>query len=346
LKRSTFTGLVTAAAFAAPAFVRAAYAADTVTVGTSSSSSDVPLFIAEQNGYFKEQGLDVKLTPFDSAAKMVAPLGTGELDVAAGAPSAGFYNAVLRGVDVKIVADKGSAPKNYGYLKLLVRSDLAKSGKVRSYKDLKGLKLAEPAQATSTSVTVDEALKRGGLTYDDIQHIYMGFPNHVSAFAGKSIDASMTTEPSATLAVRAGDAVQMASCDQLYLNQQIAVILYGGNFIVKRPEVGRRFMIAYIKAARFYNDALAQGHLRGKNGPAVLSILTQYTPLKDRTVYEQATPNGNNPDGRVNVASLQKDLGWFRDHKLVNGDVSIDKVHDGSFVDAALKQLGPYKPAR
>jgi hypothetical protein len=24
----------------------------------------------------------------------------------------------------------------------------------------------------------------------------------------------------------------------------------------------------------------------------------------------------------------------------------IDKVHDGSFVDAALKQLGPYKPAR
>jgi NitT/TauT family transport system substrate-binding protein len=156
----------------------------------------------------------------------------------------------------------------------------------------------------------------------------------------------MTTEPSATLAVRAGDAVQMASCDQLYLNQQIAVILYGGNFIVKRPEVGRRFMIAYIKAARFYNDALAQGHLRGKNGPAVLSILTQYTPLKDRTVYEQATPNGNNPDGRVNVASLQKDLGWFRDHKLVNGDVSIDKVHDGSFVDAALKQLGPYKPAR
>lgn len=348
MKRSTFSGLVAVGAtFGVPAFIRHADAAEeTVTVGTSNSSSDVPLFIAEKNGYFKQEGLNVKLTPFDSAARMIAPLGTGELDVAAGAPSAGFYNALQRGVDVRIVADKGSSPKGYGYLKLLVRSDLYKSGKVKSFKDLKGLKIAEPAPATSTSVTLDEALKRGGLKYDDVQHVYMGFPNHISALAGKSIDGAMTTEPSATIAMRAGDAVQLASSDQVYPNQQIAVILYGGNFIVKRRDVGERFMRAYIKAARFYNDGLAQGHLRGKNGPAVLAILTEYTPLKDRIVYLSATPNGNNPNGHVNVASLEKDMAWFHDHKLIPNLVPMSKVHDGSFVDAAVKALGPYKAAK
>jgi NitT/TauT family transport system substrate-binding protein len=140
--------------------------------------------------------------------------------------------------------------------------------------------------------------------------------------------------------------MQIATGDELYLNQQLATILYGGNFIKKRRDVGERFMIAYIKAARFYNDALAGGHLKGRNGPAVLDILTQYTHIKDRSVYAQATPNGNNPDGRVNMASLEKDLTWFRAHKLVNGNVSMGEVHDGTFVDAALKKLGTYKPAR
>jgi NitT/TauT family transport system substrate-binding protein len=248
MKRGTFSGLVSGAVVGAPAILRYAWAEELVTVGTVNASSDVPFFIGDKKGFFREQGLAIKWTPFDSAAKMVAPLGVNQLDVAAGAPSAGLYNAVTQGVELKIVADKGSTPYGFGYLPLLVRSDLAARF---TYKDLKGMKVAEPAQGTATSSTLNEALKQVHLTYNDVTHEYLGFPNHVAAFANKGIDASLTTEPSATVAVRSGHAVRYAGDDVFYPKQQLAVLLYGSTLAKKNPELGRRFMLAYIKAVRF-----------------------------------------------------------------------------------------------
>ena len=63
--------------------------AQELTIGTTGSSSDAPFFIADKKGYFAEEGLKVKIIRFDSAAKMIPSLGTGELDVGSGATSAG-----------------------------------------------------------------------------------------------------------------------------------------------------------------------------------------------------------------------------------------------------------------
>src|SRR5262245_26859095 len=81
-------------------------AAQAITVGATSSTSDAPIFIADQKGYFRDEGLDVKVTNFRSAADMVAPLGAGQIEAGAGSASAGLYNAVARGIKIKIVADK------------------------------------------------------------------------------------------------------------------------------------------------------------------------------------------------------------------------------------------------
>src|SRR5438132_10697341 len=88
------------------AFAIPAVAADLVTVGAASTTSDAPIYIADKKGYFREEGLEVKVTNFRSAADMVAPLATGLLDAGAGSASAGLYNAVASGVQIKIVADK------------------------------------------------------------------------------------------------------------------------------------------------------------------------------------------------------------------------------------------------
>src|SRR5258708_1876649 len=74
----------------------AARAADAfpVRVATSNSSSDAPIFIAQKKGYFAQEGFAVSTVAFDSAAKMMAPMGSGELDVGSGSATAGLYNAV------------------------------------------------------------------------------------------------------------------------------------------------------------------------------------------------------------------------------------------------------------
>ena len=73
-----------------------ALAADKVRVGTMNSSGDIGVLIAMDKGYFAAEGIELETTPFVSAAQMVAPLGTGELDVGGGVVSAGLYNAAAR----------------------------------------------------------------------------------------------------------------------------------------------------------------------------------------------------------------------------------------------------------
>src|SRR5215469_1463263 len=79
---------------AAAVAATSAATAQTVTVGAASTLSDAPIYIADQKGFFRAEGLNVKVVNFRSAADMVAPLGTGELDAGAGSAGASLYNAV------------------------------------------------------------------------------------------------------------------------------------------------------------------------------------------------------------------------------------------------------------
>src|SRR6266571_2979771 len=188
----------------------AAQAAEPVTirVGLASASSDVGFFIADKKGYFKQEGLNVSFLNFDSGAKMVAPLGNGQLEVGAGSPAAGLYNAIARGIDMKI---------------------------------------AGSATGSASTSTLNEALKKAGLKTGDVERVFLAFPQHVMALQNKAVDAAMTTEPSATRAVQSGAAVRVLGDDAIYPNHQLAVVLYGGDFAKRRPEVARRFMRAYLK---------------------------------------------------------------------------------------------------
>ncbi len=319
-----------------------AHGATTVRIGTTNSSSDATFFIADKKGYFREEGIDPSFIAFDSAAKMIAPLGADQLDVGGGSSSAGLYNAVTRGIDIKIVADKGSMPPGYGFMSLLVRKDLIDSGKFKHFKDLKGLKVGISANGSGGSAVLYEALKKGGLQFKDVTQVFMGFPQMVMALQNKAIDAGFMPEPNSTQAIQNAAAVRFAGGDVIDPNHQLAVVLYGHSFIKKYPALASRFMRAYIKAARNYNDALKDGKLAGPNADEIITILTESTEIKDPKLYKTIVPHGCNPNGRVNEASLKRNLQIFKEQGLVQADVSVDQVVDHSFVDAVVKELGPY----
>ena len=178
-----------------------------VRVGSNNVVSDAAFFIANRKGYFSEQGIKVTFVQFDAGPKMIAPLGVGQIDVAAGAISAGLFNAAARGINIKLVADKGSTPLGYDYMPILVRKSLVDSGKVKSFKDLKGMKVGEAGKGGSQGSKLNEALKSDGLSYGEVEHVYLGYPQQVTALMNGAIDAAVTTEPSATQALESGAAV-------------------------------------------------------------------------------------------------------------------------------------------
>lgn len=321
---------------------RAATQMQQVSVGIANTSADVSIFIADKEGYFRDAGIDVQLIPFNSAAQMIAPLGAGELEVGSGTVAAGLYNAVARGINIKVVADKASVTKGYEYSTLVVRKDLVDKGLYKSLKDLKGMTIATAAEGAGSESSLNEALKKGGLKFSDVNVVHMGFPEELSALSNKAIDAGITNEPTLSRIISQGIAVR-ASPDVIYPGQQTAVLLYSGDFANKRKEVAQKFMNAYIKALRFYYGALSQGRLAGQNADEVVSILTEYTGLKNPAALKKMTPFAVNPDGGVNRDALRNDFNFFASRGLIDpSKVSVDRVVDNSFVEQSLRTLGPY----
>jgi NitT/TauT family transport system substrate-binding protein len=277
---------------------------------------------------------------------MVAPLGAGQLDVAAGGTSAGLFNAVARGIDMRVVADKASDPPGYGFAPLLVRTDLVKSGKFKTIKDLKGMTVAISAKGSSSWPELDAVTHLAGLQFTDVNNVSLDYPDHVIGFKNGSIDAAITIEPFATAAIESGAAVRIMGNDKYYLNQEVAVLIYGGQFMRNHHDAAARFMRAYIKGVRYYNDALKDGKLAGRTSDDVIGILAGSTKMKDPSLYRKIVPNGVNPDGKVNVASMDHDIGVYRSEGLLQGSITAAQTVDMSFADDAVKTLGPYKPNR
>jgi NitT/TauT family transport system substrate-binding protein len=319
---------------AAAALTFAAHAgAREITVGTIGAASDAPLFIADANGYFAEQGLKVNFVRFDSAAKAIPSLSSGEIDVDSGATSAGLYNAVERGIGIRIVSDKARNTKNDSFEDIMVRSDLYDSGKVRSLKDFKGLKVAISAKGNSEDALINYALTKNGLSIKDIDPIYLGFPNQIAAYANKGIDASLTVEPTVTKLLQLGFAKKLVPADEVFPGFQTAVIFYSPKFI-KDPVTARKFMIALVKAIRFYDGALKGGHL--------IKILVKYSFIKDPAVYRAIVSQTVDPDGEINLPSLQMAWQFFKDTGEIDGKVTVKDLIDLSYVHEAAKVLGPY----
>src|SRR5258705_1103761 len=345
--RRMFNALVSIAIWAvvfAPGAGRA-QGAETVKVGVNKVISDIVFYIAEERGFFAEQKLKVELISFDSGPRMIAPLGAGQIDVGAGASSAGLYNAVSRGIIGKIVADKGSPPPGYDYMPLIVRKDLVDSGRVKSFADLKGLKLAAAGPGSATNAKLSLVLTKGGLQQKDAVEVNLSYPQQVAALTSKAIDGSITTEPSASNAISSRVAVRLSD-DSLYPGQQGAALLYGDALLTTRRAVGQRFMNAYVKAARVYNDATRGGRFDGPGADQVIDLIMKTTGLTDRTMSKTMVPNGISPDGQVNMTSLTDDLRFFQTQGQIEKPVTATDVVDMSFAENAVKQLGPYEPAR
>lgn len=310
-----------------------------VRVGTTNLTSDIGLYLADKKGYFKDEGLKVELVNFDSGAKMIAPLGSGELDAGAGAASAGLYNAVNRGLKLKIIADKGTNLKDYSYKSLTVRKDLIDSGAFKSLADLKGKKVAVVAKGAADESVIHQALLKAGLQDSDIELVYLPFPQHITAFSNKAIDAAISSEPSTTTMVRNGVAVRFTGLDSFYPVQQTAMLLGNGRFLADK-QTAEKFVRAYLRGVRDYAAALKDGKIAGPGATEMIADLSAMTGIKNQELIGAAIPVFINPNGAVDIASLKTDLEYFKSKGLVTSDVTVEDVVDPTFVDAAVAKLG------
>jgi NitT/TauT family transport system substrate-binding protein len=311
-----------------------------VNVGVLGILGDAPFYLARDRGYLAEQGLTAEFQLFDSGARMVPALATGQLDVAPGSPSVGLYNAVSRGVTAKLVADWVSSAPGGPAAFYTVRKDLIDSGDVRDLSDLRGRRIAITALGTSVHALAGRALERGGAAPTDADIVEMGFPDMLPGLASGALDVAVLVEPFVARAEDQGIGVRWHSSEDVVPGQVAASVMYGPSLLEQRPDVGRRFMVAYLKALRDYYGAFVA------KDPAVraqvIPLLIQATNYKDPALYDRIQLHSVNPDGHINVAALETDYRWYVAQGLIGDIVNLGQLVDGQFVDYALQQVGRY----
>jgi len=64
--------------------------------------------------------------------------------------------------------------------------------------------------------------------------------------------------------------------------------------------------------------------------------------VKEPALYERMGLPYINPDGYMNVADLEAQQAWYVAHGQVQQAATLQPLVDHSFIDFALKVLGPY----
>src|SRR5579875_1172354 len=168
----------------------------TVKVAGLRSAADGPVYIAYEKGYFREQGIDLDLAALADTNEMVPLLAQGHLHVGSSSVAASLFNAIARGVPLKLVADKSHRrPGESVAAGWAVRKDLLDSGQVRGPADFRGRVIGLGSRGAQGEMELDIILARGGLQLDEVELRDVRYADQIAAFANGSIDIAYTFEP-------------------------------------------------------------------------------------------------------------------------------------------------------
>src|SRR6266702_338295 len=163
-------------------------------IGVIGLAPEAGIYIASDKGYWKDEGLDVEIEQQRSTAQQIQLMATNQLQYGTGGPDPALYNANQRDIAIKIVTANATVTQNDASAALIVRQDLYDAGK-KEPKDLKGMTIGLNIEGTTSQLYTERILKMGGLTKNDVKFTIVPFPDQLTAFGNKGIDASWAVAP-------------------------------------------------------------------------------------------------------------------------------------------------------
>lgn len=160
-----------------------------LTIAAVPTASSAGLYIAQQEGFFRQAGLDVKIVRIGSGADVTTNLLNGSIDVVNGA-YAGFIEAQAHGAGkFHILADGYAGAPHVDEIVVPPKS------KITSVSQLKGATIAVNALASVASLLVTSTLESQGIQPSQVHLVAMPFPAMPGALKAHKVDAAYLVEP-------------------------------------------------------------------------------------------------------------------------------------------------------
>jgi NitT/TauT family transport system substrate-binding protein len=253
----------------------------TLKVATLPSLSLGVLMVANHRGYFQQEKITLTTETVQNSQDAIALLARGQLDAAVGSLSAGLFNSINTGLDVRAVSAMSTIAQVPGVAEapsgVFIRKELAPSGKA-TYADLKGKSVAAAGGlGTATSYLLGLYAKKGGYTLTDLPLKSLSIADAVTGMKSGSVDAAFLTSPYSTQAVTGGIGVEVGNAREVYANETQAALMFGPNLLRNNKAAGVAFMRAMLRAA-----ADMQGDYR--TNEAVVTALSTTLNMKPENV--------------------------------------------------------------
>jgi NitT/TauT family transport system substrate-binding protein len=293
-------------------------------IGILPFSSYLPLYIAQAEGYFAEQGLDVEIVDFTRQVEIIPALITKQIDVTGLAVDAATLSAMYQEADLKIVADKGviNANAKCSYGGFLANMNLITSGDLNDPGSITEITFIFPP-ASQFEYMLDQALLPFGLTTSAVTTAYMPTPTIFEAFQTGEIDVAHTVEPWLSRIVETGKAEIWHSYEDLNPGGQLSVIIFGPSVTQENTEAGNRFLAAYMQAVQQYNQGKTDRNIE---------LMAEFTN-SDLASAASSCWLSFNPDGSVNLESILDFQEWAIAKGYVDNMLTVDQFWDGSYLN-------------
>jgi NitT/TauT family transport system substrate-binding protein len=289
--------LAGATMLAAPAVLRAQAIEKpkaTIAVGGKNLLYYLPLTVAEQLGYFRDEGLDVNIVDFAGGARALQAVVGGSADVVSGAFEH-TVNMQSKGQFMRAFVLQGLAPQ------IVLGVNPKTMPDFKSIADLKGKKIGVTAPGSSTNVMVNFLLAKAGLKPGDVSIIGVGASQGaVAAMTSGQIDAISNLDPVITLLQRGGhlkivsDTRDPKEAERVFGGPMPAGCLYAPQaFLDKNPNTAQAMTNAIVRANKWIQAA----------GPGdIIKAVPESFLLGDRAVYIDAflaAKKALSPDGMI-----------------------------------------------
>ena len=292
-----------------------------------------PMWVAKEAGFFKKQGLDVKLVFIASGPAGTASLLGGDTDVGI---IGGFAptRAILGGAKALVIIGQS---KNRITSKIIGKKEIA------SVQDLKGRRLGIDRIGSNPDMFAQVALARFHIdTFKDLQYVQLGnIGQAIPALKAGAVDAIIAGAPHDLFALRLGfkEIVDIAA---MKIPFAATVLVSSRETVARKQSELSKFMRAYAEAIHYF--------LTNPEGTA--RIVAKYTKVEDREINNYAIESESKAMERtlqVDPKGIELILGLISKTVPQAASAKAEDFYDAHFFtelrdSGFLKQLWREKP--
>ncbi|MET7641466.1 ABC transporter substrate-binding protein [Streptomyces sp. NPDC005438] len=280
----------------------------TIRIAHNSNAANLPARIAKEQGYFKDEGIDVKFTLVENIATLPPALGK-SFEIVQTAPT-NMISASNQGIPMVAVSGATVDTKDNPTASVIASK---KSG-IKSIKDLKGGKLGVLNETGTLHTAVKYWLKEAGVPEDSVKIVQVDGPAMADQLAAGQVDAVETIAPFRSTVLAKGNAVDLGD-PYLQMAPELGAMLWGAQrqWAEKNAETVSGFRTAIAKAIKHIDEHEKES----------LEVLQDYAGLPDAVIKDTVLPAYTSES---RPQDLKVWLKAMREVENFNGDVKLSDL--------------------